>query len=85
MLKSLNSSICNAGQQNVNITCTNGEVRLVGESAGNEGRVEVCYDRQWGAVCSDYWDDIDAKVVCRQLEYAVIGKRVYMNAANQCI
>ena len=70
-----NSCIYRTGEQIVDITCTNGEVRLVG-AAGNDGRVEVCYDHQWGAVCNDYWDSTDAKVVCRQLGYAVFGKIV---------
>ena len=41
-------------------------MRIVGENA-TEGRVEVCYDGEWGTVCDNNWGPPDAEVVCRQL------------------
>ncbi len=31
------------------------------------GRVEVCVNNVYGAVCNNRWDERDAGVVCRQI------------------
>ena len=36
------------------------------ESAVN-GRVEICWNNTWGAVCDRNWTDSDTAVVCKQL------------------
>ena len=53
--------------------CTNGDVRLADGFIDNEGRVEVCVNRVWGAVCDQGWDKTDAHVVCTQLGHPELG------------
>jgi len=62
-----------------NITCTDGELRLEGGIAPGEGRVEMCYENQWGTVCDDLWDSRDAGIVCRQLGFFSRGAYIAMH------
>ena len=52
--------------------CENGTIRLQGGTQ-TQGRLEVCVNGTWGTVCSDFWDNADASVVCTQLGYSRYG------------
>lgn len=51
-------------------SCINGAVRLSGGRDRFEGRAEICIGGEWGTICQDlFWNDVDARVICRQLGY----------------
>jgi hypothetical protein len=49
--------------------CVNGDIRLAGSSSNSSGTVEVCINNTWGTVCNDDWDETDAGVVCKMLNF----------------
>ena len=62
-------------QNHVNFSgCEDGDTRLVGGGSIYEGRVEMCYNDNWGTICDDLWGENDARVVCRQLEFSTQSK-----------
>ncbi len=56
--------------ESLTLNCSHGDVRLRG---GTEfaGRVEVCANGTWGAICDRQWDYQDAEVICNQLNLSV--------------
>ena len=55
-------------------TCLHGSIRLSGSTA-TQGRVEICHNNVWGAVCAKSWDKLDALVVCRQLGLPTVSTK----------
>lgn len=57
--------------------CTNGNIRLQPyRSSDNSdviGRVEVCIDGIWGAMCSEFFTHNDAQIVCKNLGHTALG------------
>ena len=54
-------------------SCNDNELRLVGGELESEGRVEICRNNQFGTICDDTFDTLDAMVICRQLGYSEEG------------
>ena len=55
-------------------TCRPAPVRLEGLGVSFAGRVEVCVEGEWGAVCntdSNQWSLKNAQVVCKELGYSL--------------
>ncbi|XP_020863901.1 neurotrypsin isoform X3 [Phascolarctos cinereus] len=64
---------CFPGDPRDRCDCRHGSVRLRGGKNEFEGTVEVYSRGVWGTVCSSDWDDGDAAVICRQLNFGAKG------------
>ena len=57
--------------------CVDGQVLLYNGSYLSpnltEGTVLVCYNNTYGTVCDDFWDELEARVVCTSLGYSGNG------------
>ena len=58
--------------------CTDGDIRMMGVSSTSTiaGRVDLCYQSQWRAVCQSMWDRDDSMVVCRQFGFPAEGNSI---------
>ena len=65
----------------VHTGCSDGDIRLTNGTNSSEGRVEICFNNEWGTVCGQMWNNTDAAVVCRQLKFASNGISIQF---NQC-
>ena len=53
--------------------CTDFSIRVQGGPGDgpNKGRVEILNNGQWGLVCANGWDTVDATVVCREQKLGI--------------
>lgn len=65
-------------------TCDEGAIRLINgsQTAVLAGRIEICINNQWSAICNQGWSDFDAAVACRQLGQSTISPRGILQAAD---
>ncbi|XP_071141934.1 CD5 antigen-like [Mytilus edulis] len=50
-------------------TAADGDLRIIKGFVENQGRLEINYKGEWGTVCDNNFEDVDAEVACRQLGY----------------
>ena len=54
--------------------CSNGQLRLSGGSSPLDGRLEICYNNIWFAMCYTYSSLANQKVICEALSYSSQSK-----------
>lgn len=46
-----------------------GGLRITSGFTENRGRLEIYHKGEWGTVCDNHFDNVDAGVACKQLGY----------------
>ena len=59
---------------NIQLACTNGDIRLRDGPSSTEGRPELCKGGVYYQICDDRWSQNDARVICNMLGYSIYGK-----------
>ena len=65
--------------------CEEGNIKLKSGTDSSNGYVEYCEDRRWVGVCSDGWDDAEAKVICNQLNFESNGIIIIASMHNRTL
>ena len=66
------------------VLCNDGDIRLVGGTLEEEGRVEICINEVWGTVCDDFFTTADANVACGQLGYSKYSELCFSSSNLKC-
>lgn len=66
------------------LACEEGSIRLRNGSHTTvfAGRVEICINNQWSAICHQGWSNLDAVVACSQLGQLTTSSRKIYQTAN---
>ena len=64
--------------------CSTGDVQVISSANGNSGtgRAQVCINGTWGTICNDFWENVDASIVCKQAGYSEYGMATKEYHAN---
>ncbi len=66
-----------AGRNTPEEDCNTGDLRLANSQSPNSGRLEICFNRAWGTICSYSGTTQTYNVACKQLGYQPYGGFYY--------
>ena len=65
------------------VGCEEGDIQLINGTNTHEGIVNICESNEWRRICTNNWDNADARVVCRQLGFPATGLYSYWGGFQQ--